>query len=96
VGISEDEFWDMLPREFFRRVAAFRRAAQAREETEWNRTLMVVNAIRASTATKKIKPLTLDDLKRAGGERRSGRPTAEEIERDLALLERIDSKRATA
>jgi hypothetical protein len=61
IGVSEDAFWDMLPREFTRRLTAWAEREKAREEAEWSRTLMLVNHVRAFG---KAKPISLEDLKR--------------------------------
>src|SRR5690606_10718376 len=92
LGLSETEFWDMLPREFARRVRAHRERVEREEDAAWGRALLVTNHLRsllAQNAGKKgrsIKPLTLEQLKRRPGEV----PPEHSKEAWIALCERID------
>jgi len=96
VGISEDDFWDMLPREFFRRVDAYRRREKAMEEAEWSRALMVFNRIggvMSALGVKRIKPVTLKDLKKSSAHRAAAMPKTKADY--LEMLERIERMRAS-
>lgn len=73
IGIGEEEFLELLPRDLSRRVEAYRRRIEREDEAAWGRTLLLTNHVRTLinvTVGKrgKLKPLTLDQLKRRAGE----------------------------
>lgn len=45
-GISEGAFWEMLPREFARRVEAKRKRREAEHRDDWDRALFLANHMR--------------------------------------------------
>ena len=55
IGISEREFWSMLPREFVRRCAVYREQQEARGELEKHRFYNMLNAFGSAMAGKKWK-----------------------------------------
>lgn len=57
-GISENAFWDMLPRELARHV----RAEEVRREEAWQRTLLLTNHVRGYF---EMEPLELEDLRQS-------------------------------
>lgn len=83
-----------MPREFYRRLTAFRQRLEREDEAAWSRSLLVANQVRMLlrlTAGKKgrgIKPITLEQLKRRRGVGRASRAEY------AALCAEIDRRRA--
>jgi len=96
--VSEGEFWDLLPREFYRRLAACSRRAEREEDAAWGRSLMVVNHVRAlinvsAGKGSKLRPITLERLKRGAEADPGAAPSRAEWEADLRRLEELRKRR---
>lgn len=97
--MSEDEFWDMLPREFDNRLIAFQKWTTHDDERFWSGHLFVVNHLRdlmnmqRKKGSPRIKPITLEKLKamskKATAEQEDPEKMRKEFEELCAHIDRV-------
>lgn len=92
MGISEEDFFDMLPREFTRRRRVWLERQEEEEKGAWRRTLLIVNTVRGALDA---SPLSLDDLKEKARAQAEA-PSREEWEADLARIAKAKKRAAEA
>jgi hypothetical protein len=85
-GISERAFWEMLPREFARRVEAERKRREAKHRDDWDRALFLANHMRGFMD---MEPLGYEELF-SEGEGDASAPSASEWD---ALTDELDELR---
>jgi hypothetical protein len=79
----------MLPREFDRRLRAWRARAERESEERWNQTLFLWNQLGRGFGGKDFEALSLDDFKRKAALRAGVGPTKAEYLEDLKRRDRL-------